>query len=88
MIIINIPRRWRPLWALGACGTWLGAPLRRWGAPHRGAIMPHLCVRCNAIKKEYMSSAKVDNYEEFINNNDFIFNDNNIVQAEHIGWAL
>ena len=30
--------------------------------------------RCNAIKKEYVSSAKVDNYEEFINSNDFIFN--------------
>ena len=30
--------------------------------------------RCNAIKKEYKSSAKFDNYEEFINSNDFIFN--------------
>ena len=30
--------------------------------------------RCNAIKKEYISSAKCENYEEFINSNDFIFN--------------
>ena len=30
--------------------------------------------RCNAIKKEYKSNAKFDNYEEFIDSNDFIFN--------------
>ena len=29
---------------------------------------------CNAIKKEYISNAKFDNYEEFIDSNDFIFN--------------
>ena len=30
--------------------------------------------RCNAIKKEYRSNAKFNDYEEFINSNDFIFN--------------
>ena len=30
--------------------------------------------RCNAIKKEYRSNAKFNNYEEFIDSNDFIFN--------------
>ena len=27
--------------------------------------------RCNAIKKEYISNAKFENYEEFIDSNDF-----------------
>ena len=45
MIIINIPRRWRPLWALGACGTWWGAPLRRWGATSGRYNAPPMCLR-------------------------------------------
>ena len=58
MIIINIPRRWRPLWALGACGTWWGAPLRALGATSGRHNAPPMCSESSLL-----TSTDSSNYE-------------------------
>ena len=58
LVIINIPRRWRPLRALGACGTWLGAPLWRWGATSGRYNAPPMCEVILMKQMEVTESSK------------------------------
>ena len=53
MVIINIPQRWRPTYGRWAPVAHGGALPLGAGATHRGAIMPHLCVKRYTVEPVY-----------------------------------